>query len=98
MSSEEYIQPAKVLQYRTSWASWQQGSLTSFGITLYAILFSGSSYALALLSSSMEGRSSSSSVARTRSLNCSTLVALAIGAVMLGRAISHAKATCAGVA
>ena len=43
-------------------------------------------------------RSSFSSTAFRMSCNCSRLVALAIGAVTLGRAISQASATCAGVA
>src|SRR6202021_1156419 len=37
-------------------------------------------------------------VAFRSSDNCVTLVALTMGAVTLGRAINHARATCAGVA
>ena len=47
--------------------------------------------AIASLSSLISG-------ARMISRNCATLVALAIGAVMLGRAIIQASATCAGFA
>src|ERR1700733_9440961 len=39
-----------------------------------------------------------SDVAFRSSANCATLVALTMGAVTLGRAINHARATCAGVA
>src|SRR5579863_321289 len=58
----------------------------------------GEVQALALSSSAMSAALSFSSTAFTMSCNCSKLVALAIGAVTLGRAISHASATCAGVA
>jgi hypothetical protein len=63
----------------------------------YAIRSAGASYALALFSFSSASRSSSSFVAPASSSSCSTLVALAIGAVMLSRAISQANATCAGL-
>ena len=46
----------------------------------------------------MASASSLSCAAFTSSSSCSRLVALAIGAVTLGRAINQAKATCAGVA
>jgi len=52
----------------------------------------------ASLSCAIAAASNSISGAFTSSANCSGLVALAIGAVMLGRAISQANATCAGVA
>src|ERR1700687_2509088 len=55
-------------------------------------------YALAWLRSSIEGRASLSSTEGTKTFSCSTLVALTIGAVMLGRAKSHARDTLAGVA
>jgi hypothetical protein len=64
----------------------------------YAIRSAFCSYALALFNLSIESRSSSSLVACASSFNCSTLVALAIGAVMLGRDINQANATCAGLA
>src|SRR5271169_2813415 len=55
-------------------------------------------YALAKLSSSIEERSSLSSTDAIKSFNCSRLVALTIGAVMLARASNHASDTRAGVA
>src|ERR1700704_2303038 len=55
-------------------------------------------HALAWFRSSIEGRSSLSSTEAIKSFNCSMLVALTIGAVMLGRANSHARDTLAGVA
>src|ERR1051325_120000 len=55
------------------------------------------SSSLAWFNTSIAAWPNSSLVASTRSFNCSRLVALAIGAVMLGRAINHASATCAGV-
>ncbi len=53
--------------------------------------------ALAWFSSSTAAPSRLSRVASIRSLSCSRLVALAIGAVTLGRASSQARATRAGV-
>jgi hypothetical protein len=55
-------------------------------------------YALAVSNRSMTLGSNCSAVAATTSCSCSTLVALAIAAVTLGRAISHATATVASVA
>ena len=52
--------------------------------------------ALALFNSSREAWSSSRLVAARSSFNCSTLVALAIDAVMPGRAMIQASATLEG--
>ncbi len=57
----------------------------------------GFSHALAWFNISMAEGSNSSLVASIKSVNCSRLVALAIGAVTVGRAMSHASATRAGV-
>jgi hypothetical protein len=56
-----------------------------------------SEQALALFSRSIEAPSKLSSVALIRSVSCSKLVALAIGAVMEGLAKSRAGETLAGV-
>src|ERR1700731_825173 len=56
------------------------------------------SAALALSNNAIDDASSSRLVARAKSSNCCRLVALAMGAVMLGRAMSQARATCVGVA
>ena len=53
---------------------------------------------LARFRSPIDASSKSSLVAPTSSFNCARLVALAIGAVTVGRAISHASATRTGVA
>ena len=52
---------------------------------------------LARSSASIAAGSSCNCAAAINVFNCAELVALAMGAVTLGRAISHAKATDAGV-
>jgi hypothetical protein len=54
--------------------------------------------ALASLKSPIDVSSNRSLVAAISSFNCVRLVALAMGAVTVGRAISHASATREGVA
>lgn len=61
-------------------------------------LLTAGSQALARSSCAISSRVSCSWAAPNNSCNCSTLVALAIGALMPGRAINHASATWAGVA
>jgi hypothetical protein len=56
------------------------------------------SYSLALFRSPIADSSSFSSTEAAKSLNCSAVVALTIGAVMLGRASNQASDTLAGVA
>ena len=46
----------------------------------------------------IDAPSNFSLVAPINSFNCAGLVALAMGAATVGRAINHASATCAGVA